>query len=82
MPRITRNSTCALYAAGIIRSNSQTVICFFIRHLGGRRSFHLTAPIFDANQIVLNALLHLNILLRTAPSANFRGEKGEIFSGI
>lgn len=73
VPRITRSWVCALYAAGVIRTTSQTVICYFIRHQGAGAAFHLpAAAIFDANQIVFNVSLHLNILLKTAVSSNFR----------
>lgn len=39
--RIPRSWMCALYAAGIIRTISLTVICCFIRHRGSRRVFML-----------------------------------------
>lgn len=64
MPRISNTLICALHAAGIIRTISQTVICYFIRHEGGGKAFHTAAaPLFDTNQRVFGFSLDVKYFI-------------------
>lgn len=57
VPRITRSWVCALYAAGVIRTTSQTVICYFIRCQGDGGAF-ISQPLLFLMLIKLWSVFH------------------------